>query len=129
MLSGDSTVRSFSFDGKKVVFVFEDNETDQHYQFEIQTPLIFSETPNGIDCVHIRLEDSTGFLDIDSQSGRFILPPSFSKQMQKTKKGLHILVGLKAKEYPMLFSLVSYDYLLRCPIKSEEDIKYVPISA
>lgn len=122
MLSGDSTVNSYSFDGRKVEFLFEDEESEETYSVVVETPIIFSESSRGIGCVHMRIEDSKGKLDIDKNSGRYFLPGTFSKQMAAINNGYHILAGLKADEYPKLFLLGHESKILLCPIKGSESV-------
>ena len=122
MLSGDSTVEKFSFDGQEVVFLYEDNETEKTFRVKVETPMVYSEISGGRDCVHLRLEDSTDKLVIDENSGLFILPGEFSKQMASINKGHHVLAGLKAAEYKKILILQGYGRILVCPIKDEKSI-------
>ena len=119
MLSGDSTVKSFSYDGEIVEFIYEDYDSEKNYKIRITTPSIFSEVKGGQSCVHVRMEDSLGKLDIDEKSGRFYLPSTFPQQMALIKKGYHVLAGLKATEYKKVFLLIGYSKILLCPIKDE----------
>ncbi len=122
MLSGDSTVNGFSFDGKKVEFLFEDYDTEEIYTVVVETPIIFSQSNGGQGCVHMRIEESKGKLEINNESGRFFLPDTFPKQMSVINKGYHVLAGLKADEYSKVFMLVHASKVLFCPIKSDESV-------
>lgn len=122
MLSGDSTVAAFSFNGRRVSFLYEDDESDATYRVEVETTIIYSETGGGQGCVHMRLEPSEGTLEIDAKSKRFILPGSFAKQMAAINKGYHVLAGLDSTQYTMLFILQGQEKIIVCPVKGEQSI-------
>ena len=122
MLSGDSTVENFTFDGQEAVFLYEDEQSEKTFRVKVETPIVYSEIPGGRDCVHLRLEDSIDKLAIDENSGRYILPGEFSKQMAIIKKGHHVLAGLKATEYTKILILQGYGRILVCPFKDEKSI-------
>ncbi len=122
MLSGDSTVHSFSFNGSRVEFTFDDNDSGKLYNIQVTTPIIYSEVTGGDGCVHMRIEATTDKLEINNKSGIFTLPEKFSQQMSAIRKGYHVIAGLKASEYPKVFLLVGDGTILLCPIKSESCI-------
>lgn len=123
MLSGDSTVRSFSFNGEVVKLTYEDYDTDETFFVTIKTPQIFTQATGGEGMVHMRIEDVEGKLAVDEKSGRYILPDSFSKQMAAFNQGYHVFGGLKASEYPKAFVLSKGPKILLCPIRKEQDIE------
>lgn len=123
MLSGDSTVKSFSFDGTKVQFDFEDYETEKTYKVVVETHIVYSESSGENGCVHIRIEDSLDKLPIDSASGVFILPGEFKKQMAIINKGYHVLLGLNSKIYKNVFILQGYSKIIVCPIKGQDNVQ------
>jgi len=123
MLSGDSTVRSYSFNGEIVELTYEDYDSDETYFITIQTPQVFTQATGGERIVHMRIESVLDKLAVEDNSGRYMLPDSFSKQMSVFNQGYHIFGGLKASEYPKAFILSKGPKILLCPIRSEEDIK------
>lgn len=122
MLSGDSTVQEFNFNGCQVEFLFEDYDSDEDYLIKIKTPIVFSEAPSDEGCVHIRLESTANTLPVEPKSGRFILPSKFEQQMAAIRKGFHVLAGLKASEYQKIFTLQGSEKILVCPIKNDKSI-------
>ncbi|MBD3647872.1 MAG: hypothetical protein HUJ31_10570 [Pseudomonadales bacterium] len=127
MLSGDSTVESFSFDGEKAVFDFDDYDSDKKYKVVVKTPIIFTESTGDRGCVHMRIEAPISRLEIDEASGIYILPPGFPHQMSVIKKGFHVFVGLKAAVYKKAFLLVGSSKIILCPIKSESCVSISPV--
>ena len=123
LLSGDSTVESFNFNGNQIQFLYEDYDSDNNYEVIVNTPIIFSEIAGGKNIVHMRIEDSIDKLIIDDKSGLFILPDSFPKQMQAIKKGYHVLAGLKASEYRKVLKLIGNGIIVLCPIKNEDSVE------
>lgn len=122
MLSGDSTVNAFSFNGRQVSFLYEDFDSDECYRVVIDTPMIYSEIAGGKNCVHMRLEGSDGKLSVDPKSKLFVLPGEFSKQMAVIKRGFHILAGLNSERYKMIFILQGNGKILVCPVEGEESV-------
>ena len=122
MLSGDSTVRFFSFNAKKLEFLYNDSEKETVFRVVVETLIIYSEVTWGEGCVHMRIEPSEDKLEIDKKSNLFILPFEFGKQMAAIKKGHHILAGLKPTEYRSLFILHGNGVIALCPIAGEESV-------
>lgn len=122
MLSGDSTVRFFSFNGKKLEFLYDDYESEVVYRVVVETPIIYSEATGGEGCVHMRTEPSLDKLDVDTKSNLFVLPSEFGKQMAAIRKGYHVLAGLKANEYPKVFILQGNGIIAFCPVEGEESV-------
>ncbi|MCG8313633.1 MAG: hypothetical protein MI976_10485 [Pseudomonadales bacterium] len=123
MLSGDSTVKSFSFDGEKVQFEFHDYETEKVYNVIVDTPIVYSESPGDEGCVHMKIESSLDKMPIDKVSGLFVLPGDFKKQMAIINKGYHVLAGLKSSVYMHVFILRGTSKIIVCPIKDQDSVR------
>jgi len=122
MLSGDSTVKSYSFNGETVEFLYDDYDTDEEYRVKVETPQIFTQATGGEGIVHMRIEEISDKLEVEPKSGRYMMPSLFSKQMAIFKQGYHIFGSMKASEYPKAFILSKGTKILVCPIKSTDSV-------
>ena len=121
-LSGDSTVKSFSFDGENLTFEYEDDELDETFHVCVKTDRVFSESVAGEGCVHIRLESFANYLVVEEISGIYTMPAEFHLQMVAIRTGYHLGLGLKSEEFESLFLVVGSGIICACPIRGESDI-------
>jgi len=119
---GDSTLSNLEFKDGEVSFLFEDYDTDKKFRVSIKTNSFYSEASEEEGSVHLRLELISEILDVDGNSGIYIMPSEFNKQMVVNKKHYNLALGLRSKEYPFMFLASGSCKLLVCAVKNEKEI-------
>ena len=73
--------------------------------------------------VHVRLIDLASELAVEADSGRYVAPDDFAGQMQAAREGMHLAIGRRAAEFPLLLQIRGYRLLLACPIRSVDAVE------
>jgi len=121
-LNGDSTVKNMRYEDGKAKCIFIDGDSENIYSIQVRTEMFFSENCSEEGSVSVAIYSLKDYIPVDKQSGRYIAPSDFGKQMNLYKKGLNLALGKKLSEYPYFFMISGYKVIFGCPIKSEEDI-------
>ena len=127
-LSGDSTATDLRYDGGVATLLFEDGDTGQSFRLRVPTDCLYSEASGESDAVHVRLVPLADTLSVDPASGRFAAPPGFGPQMAAAREGLHLALGRRAAEFPLLLQVRGYKMILACPIRSVEQVEVLAVA-
>lgn len=122
-LNGDSTVSDVCFKNGCIECQYRDGDTGENYDISIPTQRFFSYAASEFESVHIRIIDLKDKLPIDPKSLIFCAPQDFVKQMQATREGFLLAVGLSSCEWPLFLQIRGYELLIACPIQSEESVR------
>lgn len=122
-LSGDSTVSDVRYVDGITSILFKDYESDEEYLLKLETDRFYSQATSEEGAVHIWLERLETALEIDSESGRYLLPADLGKQFSSARQGFHLAVGLKAAEFPFLFQVRGYNVLFAAPIRGPDAVR------
>jgi hypothetical protein len=121
-LSGDSTVVNVRYHEGSVRFRYFDHDTDVAYDVIIPTDRFISERQDERDSVHMRVSPIAPPLEVEARSGRSVAPADFGRQMAMSRRGLHLAIGLREREYPLFLRVGGYAILVGCPIRSIDQV-------
>lgn len=127
-LAGDSTVLSVSYTRGVALVQFVDGDSDEELVIEVPANRFRSDAGAERRSVHVEFVLLQEVLPVDAQSGLYMLPSDFGRQMAASRRGLNLAVGLRQSEYPLLLRISGYRLLLAAPIQSKESIVVRPAS-
>jgi hypothetical protein len=125
-LSGDSNASQLQFIDGVATLKYEDGDSGNAYLLRIQTTILYSETPTEIGTCHVRIEDLSNWLPVETSSGGFLAPPDFGHLMKAVREGMNLAIGLKKAEYPYQLQVRGHRIVLSCPIRSIEAVEVLP---
>ena len=127
-LSGDSSATDLRYDGGVATLRFEDGDTGRAFRLRVPTDCLYSEAAGESGTVHVRLVRVADALPVDPASGRLAAPPGFGPQMAAVREGLHLALGRRAAEFPLLLQVRGYKVVLACPIRSVEQVEVLAVA-
>lgn len=122
-LSGDSSASHLFFSDGVATLKYVDGDSGDSYLLRIQTAILYSETSAEIGTCHVRIEDLSRWLPVETSSGRYLLLTDFGHLMKLVREGFHLAVGLRKAEYPYQLQVRGHRMVLSCPIRAIEAVE------